>query len=82
MIITPEEMKVFYPGDTGFCGVFKEIGEMYHSFDLALIPIGAYKTRAFLAPQHVDPGEAIDIHKLIGSKKSVGVHWGTFPLGK
>lgn len=54
----------------------------YKSFDLALIPIGAYKPRGFLMPQHVDPDEAVKIHKLIGSKKSIGVHWGTFPLGK
>ena len=30
---------------------------------------------------HVDPKEAVQIHKDLRSIKSVGVHWGTFPLG-
>ena len=30
--------------------------------------------------QHVHPGEAVEIHKDIGSKKSLGIHWGTFKL--
>ena len=29
---------------------------------------------------HVNPEEAIKIHKDIGSLKSVGMHWGTFKL--
>jgi L-ascorbate metabolism protein UlaG (beta-lactamase superfamily) len=30
--------------------------------------------------QHVDPKEAVDIHSDVKSKKSVGMHWGTFQL--
>lgn len=30
--------------------------------------------------QHVDPEQAVKIHIDINSKKSVGVHWGTFAL--
>ena len=30
--------------------------------------------------QHVDPEQAVKIHIDIKSKKSVGVHWGTFAL--
>jgi N-acyl-phosphatidylethanolamine-hydrolysing phospholipase D len=30
---------------------------------------------------HIDPEQAVIIHKELKSKKSVGVHWGTFPLG-
>jgi len=82
VIETPDGLRFFYSGDTGFCKVFEQIGNKYKEFDLALIPIGAYKPRPFLSPQHVDPDEAVQIHRLIGSKKSIGVHWGTFPLGK
>ena len=30
--------------------------------------------------QHIDPEQAVKIHIDIKSKKSVGVHWGTFAL--
>jgi L-ascorbate metabolism protein UlaG (beta-lactamase superfamily) len=28
-------------------------------------------------PQHIDPEEAVKIHKLVKSKKSIAIHWGT-----
>lgn len=30
--------------------------------------------------QHVDPEEAVRIHIDVQTKKSVGIHWGTFAL--
>ncbi|XP_038066940.1 N-acyl-phosphatidylethanolamine-hydrolyzing phospholipase D-like [Patiria miniata] len=71
----------FFAGDTGYCKAFEEIGRRYGPFDLAAIPIGAYKPRAVLGPQHVDPPEAVQIHLDIQAKQSVGIHWGTFQLG-
>ena len=49
-------------------------------FDMAAIPIGAYQPNWFMKYQHVHPGEAVEIHKDIKSKKSLGIHWGTFML--
>jgi N-acyl-phosphatidylethanolamine-hydrolysing phospholipase D len=36
--------------------------------------------RDLMRNQHVDPREAVQIHKDINSKQSVGMHWGTFVL--
>ena len=43
-------------------------------------PIGAYQPNWFMKYQHVHLGVALEIHKVIGSKKSLGIHWGTFHL--
>lgn len=70
----------FFSGDTGYCSVFKEIGERHGPFSLAAIAIGAYEPRDFMAPQHVNPEEAVQIHRDIRSARSLGIHWGTWPL--
>lgn len=31
--------------------------------------------------QHIDPAEAVQIHKDIGAKYSLGIHWGTYDMG-
>jgi len=76
----------FFTGDTAYSKDFADIRERYaarqpdHGFDLALIAIGAYEPRWFMAPQHVDVEEAIRIHRDLRAKRSLGVHWGTFQL--
>ncbi|PRP83899.1 n-acyl-phosphatidylethanolamine-hydrolyzing phospholipase D-like [Planoprotostelium fungivorum] len=72
--------KVFFSGDTGYCPVFKDIGKHYGPFDFSMIAIGAYQPRELMKPQHIDPEEAVKIHQDIGSKQSMGIHWGTFVL--
>ena len=42
LIETPFKQKIFYSGDTGYAGVFKEIGDKFGPFDLSILPIGAY----------------------------------------
>jgi N-acyl-phosphatidylethanolamine-hydrolysing phospholipase D len=75
------EFKFWFAGDTGYNGkTFTEIGERCGPFDLALIPIGGYEPRWFMKDMHVNPEEAVAIHKEIRAKYSLGIHWGTFPL--
>ncbi|KAL3199905.1 hypothetical protein MRX96_013396 [Rhipicephalus microplus] len=78
-VISPE-YRFYFAGDTGYCDVFKQIGQRYGPFDLAAIPIGAYEPRWFMKYQHVNPEEAVLIHKDVRSRASLAVHWGTFTL--
>ncbi|MCB1105264.1 MAG: MBL fold metallo-hydrolase [Opitutaceae bacterium] len=73
--------RVLFTGDTGYDAVFfREIGERLGALDLALIPIGAYEPRWFMAPQHCNPFEAGQIHLDLKARQSFGMHWGTFQL--
>ena len=52
----------WFAGDTGYNPVqFKEIGERLGPFDLAMIPIGAYKPRWFMKEMHANPADAVEI---------------------
>jgi N-acyl-phosphatidylethanolamine-hydrolysing phospholipase D len=70
----------FFTGDTGYSKDFKDIGERFGGFDLAAIPVGAYMPRWFMKEQHVDPEEAVAIHRDVKARRSIGIHWGTFEL--
>lgn len=73
--------RVLFAGDTGYDEVFfHEIRERLGAQDLALIPIGAYEPRWFMAPQHCNPSEAVQIHLDLNARQSIGMHWGTFQL--
>ena len=77
---------LFFSGDTGYSKDFLDIHERFAplqrdgGFDVALIAIGAYEPRWFMASQHVNPAEAVQIHLDLAAKQSIGVHWGTFAL--
>ena len=79
-VINAPQSNFYFAGDTGYCSVFKDIGERYGPFDLVAIPIGAYLPRWFMGPVHVDPGEALKIYADVKGKRFVPIHWGTFDL--
>ena len=73
--------RLYFAGDTGYNPVdFKETGRRLGPFDLALIPIGAYAPRDFMRMMHINPAEAVQIHRELRSRRSLAIHWGTFPL--
>jgi N-acyl-phosphatidylethanolamine-hydrolysing phospholipase D len=80
-VIARDNFRFCFIGDTGYlAALFRKIGERYGPFDLAAIPIGAYEPRSLLGRFHINPEEAILLHRDIRSAKSVAIHWGTFVL--
>ncbi|TQV72855.1 metallohydrolase [Aliikangiella marina] len=80
-LIEIDDFTFWFAGDTGYNQFdFKEIGNKSPPIDLALIPIGAYAPRHFMKPYHVNEEEALQIHRDIKAKTSIGMHWGTFSL--
>lgn len=74
------QSRFFFTGDTAYCPVFKQIGHTFGPFDFAAIPIGAYAPRWFMRDVHCNPEEALKIHQDLRAKRSIGIHWGTFPM--
>lgn len=75
-----ETGSIYYSGDTGYGDFFSEIASKISPVKLAFIPIGAYKPEWFMASIHTSPADALRIHSETGSLKSIGMHFGTFPL--
>jgi L-ascorbate metabolism protein UlaG (beta-lactamase superfamily) len=72
--------RIYFAGDTGFPAQFAEIARRLGPPDIALLPIGAYEPRWFMAPQHMNPDEAVRAHLDLGAQLSVAMHFATFPL--
>lgn len=73
---------IYFSGDTGFASgkFFEEIAKKFGSFRFAMIDIGAYEPRWFMQYSHINPEEAVRVHRMLGAWQSAGMHFGTFQL--
>jgi L-ascorbate metabolism protein UlaG (beta-lactamase superfamily) len=62
---------LYFAGDTNVFGDMQLIGRIYHP-EVAVLPIGDHFT--------MGPREAAVALELLGTKRCVPCHWGTFPL--
>lgn len=72
------QMRFFFAGDLAYSPACHDIGKEHGPFHLAAIPIGAYEPRWFMKNQHVNPKEAVQVHRDVRARRSLGIHWGTF----
>lgn len=63
-------LRLYHAGDTAVFGDMRLIGELYRP-EIALLPIGDLYT--------MGPREAAKAVELLGVKRVVPMHWGTFP---
>jgi L-ascorbate metabolism protein UlaG (beta-lactamase superfamily) len=72
LVVTLEDgTKVYFAGDTCVFGDMQLIGRIYEP-DVAVLPIGGHYT--------MDPKEAAVALELLGTKRCVPCHFGTFPV--
>lgn len=71
---------IYLSGDTGYFDGFADIGREA-DIDLAIVNLGAYAPRWFMARSHLDPTQTVQAFKDLGAKRLMAVHWGAFRLG-
>jgi L-ascorbate metabolism protein UlaG (beta-lactamase superfamily) len=72
--------QVLFAGDSAAGSHWDDIRVRLGPPDVALLPIGAYEPRWFMAGAHMNPEEAVLAHVALGAHRSVGMHFGTFQL--
>ncbi|TPN17432.1 hypothetical protein FJ973_03465 [Mesorhizobium sp. B2-1-3] len=74
--------RIYFAGDTGFHdGInYRLMAHKHGGFRFAILPIGAYEPRWFMASQHQNPEEAVQGMTLCNAAYAAGCHWGTFQL--
>ncbi len=75
-----DEGRVLFAGDSGAGPQWAAIRARLGAPAVALLPVGAYEPRWFMAPVHMNPAEAVDAHLALGACRSIGMHFGTFQL--
>jgi L-ascorbate metabolism protein UlaG (beta-lactamase superfamily) len=72
--------RLYFGGDSGYASHFVDIRARLGSPEIALLGIGSYEPRWFMQPIHMNPAEAVRAHRDLGSRQSIGMHFGTFQL--
>jgi len=78
-VIENHDTVVFFAGDTGYGGHFKEIASRF-SIKAALLPIGAYKPHNWFRELHLNPETAVQAFLDLKAEILIPIHWGTFKI--
>ncbi|MBL8000942.1 MAG: MBL fold metallo-hydrolase [Flavobacteriales bacterium] len=71
--------RIFFGADSGYTATFKEVGERFGPFDLALLECGAYSEH--WAQIHMFPEETAQAALDLKARVLMPIHWGKFALG-
>ena len=78
-VLKTPEYSIYLGGDSGYEKHFKEIGQKFGPFDLAILECGQYNE---MWPYiHMMPEETAQVGAELGAKVVWPVHWGKFTLG-
>ncbi|MCB2288496.1 MBL fold metallo-hydrolase [Clostridium sp. CS001] len=75
-----KDTRLYYSGDGGYGPHFKEIGNKYGPFDIALIEGAQYDRR--WANTHMMPEQSVQANLDVNGKNMILMHWGAFTLAR
>ena len=77
-VLKTPTLNLYLGGDSGYDSHFKEIGEKFGPFDLAILECGQYND--YWKYIHMMPEEVVAAAKDLKAEKLLPVHWGKFSL--
>jgi L-ascorbate metabolism protein UlaG (beta-lactamase superfamily) len=81
-VIAAPAGRIYFVGDSSYGDGrhFRDARERHGPFRLAMLPIGAYEPRWFMADQHMNPAESVQAFIDCGAELALAHHHGTFQL--
>ena len=73
------DRRIYFGADSGYSPTFKEVGDRFGPFDLALLECGAYNER--WSNIHMMPEETAQAAVDVKARVLMPIHWGKFALG-
>ncbi|WP_048745111.1 MULTISPECIES: MBL fold metallo-hydrolase [Paenibacillus] len=77
-VVRGRHKSVFCSGDSGYGPHFKEIGDRYGPFDVAMMECGQYD--ASWEAIHMMPEQTVQAHLDVQANLLIPIHWGAFTL--
>jgi L-ascorbate metabolism protein UlaG (beta-lactamase superfamily) len=78
-VLQGADKRLYFGADSGYSPTFKEVGERFGPFDLALLECGAYSE--YWPQIHMFPEETAQAAKDLKARVLMPIHWGKFALG-
>ena len=79
-VIQSSNITIYFSGDTGYGGHFKELAEIFPKIDYFIVGIGSYSPQFVMKEIHQTPEEALQGFLDSGAKHLIPMHYGTFDL--
>ncbi|MBL1261531.1 MAG: MBL fold metallo-hydrolase [Thiotrichaceae bacterium] len=70
--------RLYFSGDTAYGEFLSSIKNKFGDFKVALLSIGHYEPRWIMETHHMNPDDAVKLHKYMNIEQSIGMHFGTF----
>ena len=77
-VIQSEKDRIYFSGDSGYATHFKEIGNKFGPFDIAMMECGQYNEK--WSDIHMMPEETAQAGLDLQAKKIIPIHWAGFKL--
>jgi len=78
-VMQGKSKRIYFGADSGYSPTFKEIGDRFGPFDLALLECGAYSE--YWPDIHMFPEQTAQAAMDLRAKVLMPIHWGKFALG-